>query len=114
VGHKRAHTQLLGQGQGLLVVDFGRHGIGGIGVGMDNTELVQRQRLVPAFLLLPGQVKRLARVLPSDKARQSPHGRRLQASPEGAGPHQFKHLDRLWQPFDGHGPQGSNAHQPLD
>jgi hypothetical protein len=31
---------------------------------MDDAKLVQRERLVPAFLLLPGQVERLARVLP--------------------------------------------------
>ena len=64
VGHKRAHAQLLGQGQGLLVVCFGLLGIGGIGVGMDSAKLVQRMRLVSVFLLLPGQVERLARVLP--------------------------------------------------
>ena len=64
VGLERAHAQLLGQGQGLLVVGFGLRGIGGVGVGMDGAKLVQRVRLVPAFLLLPGQVERLARVLP--------------------------------------------------
>src|SRR2546422_3874203 len=31
---------------------------------MDNAKLVQRERLAPAFLELPGQVERLARVLP--------------------------------------------------
>ena len=61
---ERAHAQCLGQGQSLLVVGFGLRGIGGIGVGMDNAKLVQRERLVTAFLLLPGQVERLARVLP--------------------------------------------------
>ena len=61
---ERAHAQLLGQGQGLLVVRFGLHGIRGIGVGVDNAKLVQRARFVAAFLLLPGQVERLARVLP--------------------------------------------------
>jgi hypothetical protein len=64
VGHERAHAQLLGQGQGLLVVGFGRRGIGGIGVGLDSAKLVQRERLVPACLLLPGQVEGLAGVLP--------------------------------------------------
>jgi hypothetical protein len=38
--------------------------IGGVGVGMDGAKLVQRARLVPACLLLPGQVERLVRVLP--------------------------------------------------
>ena len=64
VGLERAHAQFLGQGQGLLVVGFGLRDIGGVGVGMDDAKLVQRERLVPAFLLLPGQVERLARVLP--------------------------------------------------
>ena len=31
---------------------------------MDDAKLVQRQRLVPTFLELPGQVERLTRVLP--------------------------------------------------
>src|SRR5262245_7017431 len=31
---------------------------------MDNAELVQRERLIPAFLELPGQVERLACILP--------------------------------------------------
>ena len=61
---ERAHAQFLGQGQGLLVVGFGLRDIGGIGVGLDDAKLVQRERLVPAFLLLPGQVERLAGVLP--------------------------------------------------
>src|SRR5712691_2325258 len=43
---------------------FGLRGIGGGGVGLDGAKLVQRERLVPACLLLPGQVERLARVLP--------------------------------------------------
>jgi hypothetical protein len=33
-------------------------------VGIDGAKLVQRERLVPAFLVLPGQVERLASVLP--------------------------------------------------
>jgi hypothetical protein len=45
-------------------VDFGRRDIGGVGVGLDDAKLVQRERLAPAFLELPGQVERLARVLP--------------------------------------------------
>ena len=64
VGLERAHTEFFSQGQGLLVVGFGLRGIGGIGVGLDNAKLVQRKRLVPTFLVLPGQVKRLACVLP--------------------------------------------------
>jgi hypothetical protein len=64
VGHEWAHAQFLSQGQGLLVVRFGLRDIGGIGVSIDDAKLVQRQRLVPTFLELPGQVERLARVLP--------------------------------------------------
>ena len=33
-------------------------------MGLDNAKLVQRKRLITAFLVLPGQGKRLARVLP--------------------------------------------------
>ena len=62
--YERAHAEFLGQGQGLLVVGFGLRDIGRVGVGMDDAKLVQRERLVPAFLLLPGQVERLAGVLP--------------------------------------------------
>jgi hypothetical protein len=64
MGLERTHTQCLGQGQGLLVVSFGLLDIWGGGVGMDDAQLVQRQCLVPAFLLLPGQVECLAGVLP--------------------------------------------------
>ena len=42
VGLERAHAEFLGQGEGLLVVGFGLLGIGGIGVGMDDAKLVQR------------------------------------------------------------------------
>ena len=42
--------------------------IRGIGVGLDNAKLVQRQRLVGTLLLLPGQVERLAGVLPGLRA----------------------------------------------
>jgi hypothetical protein len=64
VGHERAHAECLGQGQGLLVVGFGLRGIGWVGVGPDDAKLVQRERLAVAFLLLPSQVERLARMLP--------------------------------------------------
>ena len=37
-----AHTEFVGQGQGLLVVGFGLRDIGRVGVGMDGAELVQR------------------------------------------------------------------------
>jgi hypothetical protein len=48
----------------VLVVGFGLCGMGGSGVGMDHAKLVQRERLVPAFFVLLGQVERLAGVLP--------------------------------------------------
>jgi hypothetical protein len=65
MGLERAHAQGLGQRQGLLIGGFGLCDRGGIGVGLDDTKLVQRARLVPACLLLSGQVERLACVLPS-------------------------------------------------
>ena len=64
MGHERAHAQCLGQSQGLLVVGCGLLDIRGGGVGIDNAKLVQRERLVGTLLLLPGQVERLAGVLP--------------------------------------------------
>ena len=64
MGLERAHAEFGGQGQGLLVVGFSLYGIGGVGVGLDNAKLVQRVRLVPAFLELSGPVERLARMLP--------------------------------------------------
>ena len=60
VSHERAHAGFLGQSEGLLVVGFGLRDIGRVGVSMDGAKLVQRERLVPAFLLLSGQVERLA------------------------------------------------------
>ena len=63
MGHEWAHAQLLGQDQGPLVVDFGRRAIEGVGVGVDDAKLVQRQCLIAAILRLPGQIERLARVL---------------------------------------------------
>jgi hypothetical protein len=64
VGLERAHAEILGQGEGLLVVGFGLLGSGGTGVGLDDAKLVQRERLVPACLELPGQIECLMRVLP--------------------------------------------------
>ena len=55
---------MLGQVQRLPIARLGLRDIGGAGVGKDDAELVQRKRLVPAFLLSPGQVERLTRVLP--------------------------------------------------
>jgi hypothetical protein len=63
VGYERAHAEYLGQGQCLLVVGFSLHDIGRVGVGLDDAKLVQRLRLEPASLPLPGQVERLAGLL---------------------------------------------------
>jgi hypothetical protein len=49
---ERTHAQLLGQGEGLALVGFGRRGIGRVGMGMDGAKLVQRKRLKPALLLV--------------------------------------------------------------
>ena len=56
-------------------MDFGLRNIGGIGVGLDNAKLVQRERLVGTLFVLPGQVERLARMLPGLLAvsRQTTH-----------------------------------------
>ena len=64
VGLERAHAECLGQGQGLLVVGFSLHDIGGVGVGLDGAQLVQRMRLVATLFVLSGQVERLVRMLP--------------------------------------------------
>src|SRR5262249_24061596 len=63
VGLERAHAELIGQGQGLLIVGFGLRDLGECGVGMDNAKLVQRARLVGTLFVLSGQVERLACVL---------------------------------------------------
>jgi hypothetical protein len=49
-----ARAECFGQGQSLLVVGLGRRDIGGIGVGLDSAELVQRERLVGTLFVLPG------------------------------------------------------------
>jgi hypothetical protein len=64
VGHERAHAELVGESEGLPVVGFSLRGIGRVGVGLDDAKLVQRVRLLAAFLLLPSQVKRPVGVLP--------------------------------------------------
>ena len=64
VGLEGTHVQLLGQGEGLVIVGFGLCDLGGGGVGMDGTKLAQREGLIGALLVLPGQGKRLVRVLP--------------------------------------------------
>jgi len=41
VGHAWAHAECLGQGASLRVMGFGLRGIGGVGVGLDNTQLAR-------------------------------------------------------------------------
>jgi hypothetical protein len=61
VGLERAHAQFLGQGQGLLVVGFGRRDIGRVGVGMDNAKLVQRLAgVLPGLIAASRQTTDLA------------------------------------------------------
>ena len=57
VGLERTHAELLGQGQGLLVVGFSLRDIGGIGVSIDDGKLVQCVGFVPTCLELSGQVE---------------------------------------------------------
>ncbi len=61
---QRAQAHCLGQGESLLVGGFGLYDIGGISVGLDHAKLVPREGLVGTLFVLPGQVERLARVLP--------------------------------------------------
>ena len=53
MGLERAQAQGFGQGQGLLVVGGGWRDLGGIGLGLDSTNLVQRMCLISALLILP-------------------------------------------------------------
>ena len=64
VGLEGAQAQFFGQGQGLLVVDGGWRQLGGIGGGLDSTNLVQRLRLIAPLLILPRQDQGLAGLLP--------------------------------------------------
>jgi hypothetical protein len=64
MGLERTYAELLGEGQGVLVVGFGLRDIGRIGVGKDSAKLVQHQRLIAVVFLLPGQGECLAGVLP--------------------------------------------------
>ena len=51
MGLERAHTEFLGQGQGVLVVGFGLGNIRGMALCGDLTEKPERMGLVTAFLL---------------------------------------------------------------
>src|SRR5581483_8938373 len=57
VGGEGAHTQLLGQRQGLLVVSVGLLDRGRIGRGGDLRPQSQRIRLAATLRALPGQVQ---------------------------------------------------------
>ena len=63
------------EGEGLPIMGFSLCDICGIGVGVDDAKLVQRNRLFPACPLLPGQVERLAGVLPGFLAMSRSHDR---------------------------------------
>jgi hypothetical protein len=59
VGLERAHAQLIDQGEGLLVVGFGRRDLWGIAPRCNLTEETQSIRLVAPFLVRTGEHQRL-------------------------------------------------------
>ena len=63
VGLERAHPQLLGQGQRLLIVDGCLRKREGTSGGLDGTNLVQCLRLGAALLILPREGQGLAGML---------------------------------------------------
>ena len=64
VGLEWPHAQRLGQRQRLPVARLGLLDVGGAGLGMDGTQLEQRERLFPRTFCCSGQVERLTGVLP--------------------------------------------------
>jgi hypothetical protein len=64
VGLEWPYVQRLGQRQRVTVVRLGLLDIRWAGVGVDGTELEQRERLFSTRLQLPGPVERLTGVLP--------------------------------------------------
>src|SRR5262249_33906910 len=65
IGLERAHAEFLSQGESLLVIGFSLLSIRGVGVGLNDAKLAERERLEPALAVPLGQVERLACVLPS-------------------------------------------------
>jgi hypothetical protein len=57
VGHKRAHPQLVSQGEGLLVVGFGCSNLWGIVTRSNLTQEPQGPRFVSPLLVLAGKGK---------------------------------------------------------
>src|SRR5262249_21123012 len=55
VGHERAHAELLGEGERLLVVLLGDLGLGGIAIRVNLAEEPERPRLVTALLPVAGE-----------------------------------------------------------
>jgi hypothetical protein len=54
MGLERAHAQFLGQGEGLLVVDFGLNGLWGLTLRRHRAEKPQGVSFVAAFLMGAG------------------------------------------------------------
>ena len=65
MGLERAHAESLGQRQRRPVPRLTLGHLRRVGLGVDGTQLAERERLDPALPVLPGQVERLAPVLPS-------------------------------------------------
>ena len=55
---QRAHAEFLGQGEGVLIVGFGLHGIRRLAPCCDVAEEAQGIRLVAAFLVFTGERQR--------------------------------------------------------
>ena len=79
MGLERAHTELVGQGEGLLVIVFSFLGMRGIAMCSDRAEEVQRIRFVAPLLVLTGKRQRaLGEVCASSRRPAS-----ICASPRG-------------------------------
>ena len=84
VGLERAHAEFLGQGEGLLVVGFGRLDLRGLALRRNVAEEAQGIRLVAPFLVLTGErQRRSARACASSRrpasSCASPRARRQSA-----------------------------------
>jgi len=59
VGHEWAHAELIGEGEGLLVVDLGSLALWRLAPRRNLAEEVQSIRLVATFLVFTGECQRL-------------------------------------------------------
>ncbi len=59
MGHEWAHAEIIGQGEGLLVVDFGSLALRRLAPRRNLAEEVQSIRLVAPFLVFTGECQRL-------------------------------------------------------